>query len=162
MVRALSLIVEERQDFGDETAVEAPGTGWCPGTQPGPRLPSWLWMDKDSKGSPRRDGVPLEPSGASVSHSTERATEQGAALAEGRIQSRCGEQGEQLRPKPSCTTGLLFQVCPPEARRGCCAPHAQSKDPWVMGRGSRRGCPWVFKEDQTPPEAQQRGSRNGS
>lgn len=135
MVGALSLIVEERQDFGDETAVEAPGTGWCPGTPPGPRLPSWLWMDKDSKGSPRRDGVPLEPSGASVSHSTERATERGAALAEGRIQSGCGEQGEQLRPKPSCTTGLLFQVCPQETQRGVLRPTRTEQGP--MGDG-----PW--------------------
>lgn len=135
MVRALSLIVEERQDFGDETAVEAPGTAWCPGTQPGPRLPGWLWMDKGSKGSPRRDGVPLEPSGASVSHSTERATERGAALAEGRIQSGCGEQGEQLRPKPSCTTGFLFQVCPPETQRGVLRPTRTEQGP--MGDG-----PW--------------------
>lgn len=135
MVRALSLIVEERQDFGDETAVEAPGTGWCPGTQPGPRLPSCLWMDKDSEGSPRRDGVPLEPSGASVSHSTERATERGAALAEGRIQSGCGEEGEQLRPKPSCTTGFLFQVCPPETQRRVLRPTRTEQGP--MGDG-----PW--------------------
>lgn len=135
MVGALSLIVEERQDFGDETAVEAPGTAWCPGTPPGPRLPGWLWMDKGSKGSPRRDGVPLEPLGASMSHSTERATERGAALAEGRIQSGCGEQGEQLRPKPSCTTGLLFQVCPPEAQRGVLRPTRTEQGP--MGDG-----PW--------------------
>lgn len=122
MVGALSLMVEERQDFGDETAVEAPGTAWCPGTPPGPRLPGWLWMDKDSKGSPRRDGVPLEPSGASVSHSTERATEWGS-VSQGEDLERMRGGGGAAAAQAQLHDGPPLPSLPTRDAEGGAAPH---------------------------------------
>lgn len=122
---------------------------------PSPALPcpvgcGWTRTARAARGGMACRGS--DPSGASVSHSIERAAETGSSTSRGGFRTDGGEQEEQLWPRTNRRHRLPLPSLPTRGW-GCCAPHARSRDPWVMGRGSRRGCTWVFREGPTASRA---------